>query len=1567
MASQPSNDSRIALRDLLDKHFSLGKLRSLAFELGIDYENIAGDTKRNKFEYLIWLMGKDARIVELIDYASDINLSVEWPDVDWTAMDWSDPPNMTRWVIVPKTYAEDIETQGPTPGEPPYKGLVSFKAEDAHIFFGRNKLIAQLVAALNETRILVIVGASGSGKSSIVRAGVVPALTDSFRRDGVPLPLEKWATLLITPTAEPLDSYVAGLYSHPNQIEERATLRQKLHGEDRYSLSNALNEWGMAIDRKPLLVIDQFEELFTQCKEESVRKLFIRQIEGLLNHAEGTCKAILTLRADFYDECLRYPFLKDILTEHQAIVGAMTDKELEETIIQPAHLGNWKIQVGMVDLMLKEVGNEPGRLPLLSHALRVTWEKRRGLMLTLSGYNEAGGVNGAIAKTAETTYKKLTDKQKSIAKQLLLDLTELGEGSQDTRRRVRIDELTFPAVDDEDVAVVIRTLTQARLVTADKLDIVNEPSSPQNRPNSQHIDTFEVAHEALIREWPLLREWLDQSRDGLRLQRQIDHEAREWLDRDQSPDYLTFRGARLENTFDVLGEKQLQLSERAQAFINACQVAEAAEQADQEKFRQEQEAARQKALQDARELARATEEKLEIEESARRQAEDSSRRLKLRNRWVFTAAGIAVLLFIISIIFASQAKSNKAQVDISATAIAEQQAQLIREEAIALARISSDKLSSEHDPTEAVLFAIESLKITDAAGLNRVTPAEQTLRDALASLDGIALPLAHELSGIGFDPFERWLITGHLIEDDKAAVRVWDLEAENPTQPIAELTSNARLTTNVGLLNRGIGLLDGTSSGAAHCCIDNQYLMTFENDSTLHLWDMSKAVVPNTPDKSILVDSKVIHVTFTSQNPWFVTISESGEALLWDSRQSQLDPISVDFSPSSLNESYLFAGMHLSENGRWLVSTTEDNQTRLLDLQRISPTQAPEETLPGVPIFIGCSGDCLLTYDAATTVAFLWDLTHTSPKDSVKTISNFADVFPVSISPDWKWMLTLPNYGDPVYTLLNLAIENPEDRQVTLLTDLEQPYLGVVFEQFFTEDSQWLIGGGIGGKVYAWDMSQGSTPLTPEVLAYSASTSTTYQSLRMAPNSEILLASDNGDDRIHIWDMRGDQPISLERSFRFSYTLSTIDIAAISPHNRWVVLREGGFLPEGALRVIDLSDASHLGDPQVEFDDAYSQITTMSVSADGNWIAAGRWGQLIFWDAADLREPVLTLVHENNIDQILFDPNGQWIAVVNGNQVRIWDIANGINSSAPNYIDLPQFERGIDVMETSNNGRWLMVLTRYGPRGRPSQAIIWDLHASPPLAIWGEFSPDRFVTEGALCHSSQCAALRYSDGTIGIIDWDEDGSITKTDLPVESPEILGIDSQDHYLYLNNSGKMYQWNLVERGSLDVGNPLNDGNISIIHVAFSSSGDWMLSVGPETALLWDLTNGNPVLFDLAAKDSGYIDRILPALNFEETSLLMFSEGSHVELWYLEDILGSSNPSPIEFAGYNSALLHPNNEWLIMWNRLGGTPPVLWRLDLAELVAHACKTVGRNLSESEWILYYPDRVLPVTCPNF
>lgn len=186
-------------------------------------------------------------------------------------------------------------------------------------------------------------------------------------------------------------------------------------------------------------------------------------------------------------------------------------------------------------------------------------------------------------------------------------------------------------------------------------------------------------------------------------------------------------------------------------------------------------------------------------------------------------------------------------------------------------------------------------------------------------------------------------------------------------------------------------------------------------------------------------------------------------------------------------------------------------------------------------------------------------------------------------------------------------------------------------------------------------------------------------------------------------------------------------------------------------------------------------------------------------------EPVLTLVHENNIDQILFDPNGQWIAVVNGNQVRIWDIANGINSSAPNYIDLPQFERGIDVMETSNNGRWLMVLTRYGPRGRPSQAIIWDLHASPPLAIWGEFSPDRFVTEGALGHSSQCAALRYSDGTIGIIDWDEDGSITKTDLPVESPEILGIDSQDHYLYLNNSGKMYQWNLVERGSLDVGNP------------------------------------------------------------------------------------------------------------------------------------------------------------------
>ena len=423
------NSLRNKLRDLLDARLSLNELKTLVFNLRLDYDNLAGDIKRTRIEYLIWIMGQANRIPELIGHASAINPTIKMEDdIDWSNLDWDTPPNMERWVILPASYAEseDKENLPPSEGEPPYKGLASFQVADAPIFFGRDELIGDLINRLNKASILAVVGASGSGKSSVIRAGVVPALTDSFRRDGVPLPTEPWDPIVLTPTAQPLASIAAALYPQRNQLQQRAKLALELESDDDYGLSKELLNRSKQTKKRPILVIDQFEELFTQCKEETVRERFIRQVAGLVTHSEGNSKAIFTIRADFYDDCLRYPFLKELLSTDQAIVGAMTDDELETVIIQPAKLGEWKIQAGLVALMLRAVGNEPGRLPLLSHALHATWEKRRGRMMTLSGYDEVGGVNGAIAETAKTTYNKFTQNQKGIAKQFFSRLDRAG-------------------------------------------------------------------------------------------------------------------------------------------------------------------------------------------------------------------------------------------------------------------------------------------------------------------------------------------------------------------------------------------------------------------------------------------------------------------------------------------------------------------------------------------------------------------------------------------------------------------------------------------------------------------------------------------------------------------------------------------------------------------------------------------------------------------------------------------------------------------------------------------------------------------------------------------------------------------------------------------------------------------------------------------------------------------------------------------------------------------------------------------------------------------------------------
>ncbi len=429
-------------------------------------------------------------------------------------------------------------------GALPYKGLEAFQPQDAEFFFGREELVDSLVGELAESRFLAVVGPSGSGKSSIVRAGLVPAI---WRQ------AEEWDVVILTPGAEPLEELAVRLAA------ERGLPAGALLAELRSDPKNlCLATKQLLLDRptaaKLVLVVDQFEEVFTLCRDDSERRCFISALVQAARTESARAVVILSLRADFYGHCASYPDLAALLQEHQAIVGPMREPELRRAIERPAAAAGLEVQEGLADAMLEDLGDEPGNLPLLSHALLETWKRRRGQVLTLADYRQAGGVREAIARTADAVYREQLDPdQQEIARRIFLRLTEPGRGTEDTRRRASLEEILPPGKEGAAAEAVLEVLARERLVTIGS-------------------GTVEVAHEALIREWPTLRRWLDEDREGLQIHRRLTEEAQEWRKLERDPGVL-YRGARLQGALEWASVREGELNPLEREFLESSRAA----------------------------------------------------------------------------------------------------------------------------------------------------------------------------------------------------------------------------------------------------------------------------------------------------------------------------------------------------------------------------------------------------------------------------------------------------------------------------------------------------------------------------------------------------------------------------------------------------------------------------------------------------------------------------------------------------------------------------------------------------------------------------------------------------------------------------------------------------------------------------------------------------------------------------------------------------------------------------------------------------------------------------------
>lgn len=440
----------------------------------------------------------------------------------------SDERELAARVIDLHTLRATRRVPARAPDACPFKGLEFFDVSDAEYYFGRERLVAEMIARLPGTSLLGVIGPSGSGKSSAVRAGLIPSL-DS----GVLPGSEDWTRLVLRPGERPLAALARALGSP---------------ADGRDPVAAALDS--VAAHSRLLIVVDQFEEAFTACRDDAERTAFIDALVTPAVRGDARCLVVLGLRADFYGACAAHPQLARLLGENHVLVGAMRADELTRAIEGPAQQAGLTVEPELLARLVKETTWRPGALPLLSTTLLELWHARSGDRLTMASYERTGGVHGAVARLAETAYQSLSADEAGAARNLLLRLAGDSDADAYVRRQVPLSELDLG--DSEAARRVLEVLTSRRLLTVGG-------------------DSVEVAHEALLREWPRLRDWLEDDAEARRLHNHITLAARDWQDSGRDPAEL-YRGARLAAALDFAAEHRDALNALEREFLDEARL-----------------------------------------------------------------------------------------------------------------------------------------------------------------------------------------------------------------------------------------------------------------------------------------------------------------------------------------------------------------------------------------------------------------------------------------------------------------------------------------------------------------------------------------------------------------------------------------------------------------------------------------------------------------------------------------------------------------------------------------------------------------------------------------------------------------------------------------------------------------------------------------------------------------------------------------------------------------------------------------------------------------------------------
>ncbi|WP_030898098.1 WD40 repeat domain-containing protein [Streptomyces sp. NRRL S-474] len=1232
----------------------------------------------------------------------------------------------------------------------PYRGLASYRLEDANWFFGRERctdaLVAQLRGVADRGGLVMLVGASGAGKSSLLNAGLVPALRAGAlgRHDGIDggdggdgeENGRAGTVVQLVPGSDPLAELArripdlgpvvsagdrTGTETSDGSVASRGPRTENSDGPavghsgagnsgapapdavrsvpSPDAVRAAVSAWARRVaapGTRPVIIVDQFEETFTLCPDEADRRAFVEVLHAACLPARpgdpAPAVVVLGIRADFYEQCLRYPELADALQHRHMVLGPLTTAELREAVTGPAKAVGLELEPGLAELIVREVSadgprgaHDAGVLPLLSHALLATWQRRKAGRLTLAGYRAAGGIQGAVAATAERAWSGLDPAARTAARLLLLRLVRLGEDTQATRRRGTRRKLAEESADPGKTEESLEALVRARLVTLD-------------------AESVEITHEALLHAWPRLRDWIDDDRQGNLLRQRLEEDGRAWEESNRDTSLL-YRGSRLEQAHGwAKSAGDTFLTRSAVEFLAAS--------------------------------------------------------VRLRRRIIWISRGAVAALVALAVLAVGSAVVAWKQRDDAVFQQVLAQADRVQDTDPSLSAqldLVAHRLRPDDEGANSRLISVVNAPLatpltghTGAVYLTTFSPDGRTLAtasyDRTVRLWNVADPRRPKPLGKPLGGHRSWVSSAVFSPDgrtlasasDDGTIRLWNATDPGRPQPLGEpLTGH-----------------DGTIYLIAFSP-DGRTLASAGDDHTVRLWDVADPKRPRPLGEPLTGHTAAVRsVALSPDGRTLAAGGDDGTVRLWD--------VSDRRRPTSVGEPLTghTATVHsvaFSPDGRTLASGGSDDTVRLWDTS--APRRAKQigtpltgHTGPVWSVAFSPSGERLAAASEDST-ASLWNVTDPAYPSQVggPLAGSSGEMYALGFSPDGRTLAT--GTGDNKVRLWSLPTSDMIGRTGA-----------------FRPDGRVLATAARDERIRLWDVRR---PGRPVPIGAPFQPDGDVHSMAFSADGRTL-AVRIGTRAVRLWNLTDPaRPVpygpAVALRTRFAGAL------AFSPDGRTLATA----YDDRTIQLWDVSDPSRLRRLGAPLTGHKGYVNSLVFSPDGRTLASGSAdGTIRRWKVSDPRRAERLGAplegHLGAVNILAYSPDGRTLASGgDDNSVRLWNITDPAGPSG--IASLTGHTEAVVSLTFSRDGRTL------ASGGNDNSVRLWNTSEPSRATPIGQSMSLNAKSGSFLSFSPNSNMLGVSSGADTVRLWDLDVDQAAHRVCETTRGVLTRDTWDEYL------------------------------------------------------------------------------------------------------------------------------------------------------------------------------------------